>query len=113
MDGEYVDDLLDSLSAWGWLCAIVSVCEQSPKECEFDDVEQVDVCPEQVATCYRAVVSRLGCEPTEEQSEQLDEDPPSACAGIIGQAQEPEPEPYDEYDEWPDEYEGFAGGASA
>jgi hypothetical protein len=110
-------DPFETLGFWPLLCAAGQACEQQPEQCatSFEDIELTDsqVCPEQVLECWNAVADLLGCEPTEQQTEQIDENLPAACEGVF-----PEAEQYEEREQRPEEMpqpggDGMGGAASA
>jgi hypothetical protein len=111
---------VEDIGYWAELCLAREICAVYPEECanEFDDIP---VCPEDVRACMQAAVPLLGCEPTEAQLDQLDQNPPAVCVPLIeameaqeGQEQESLP-PDDPGEPAPtnDAVPGSAGAGSA
>jgi hypothetical protein len=97
---EYIEgDAFEALGFWPLLCVLGEACAQDPEECQrtFAEIGLTDsqVCPEQVLACWNAVADMLGCEPTEQQTELVDENLPAACEGVIPEAEQPDQRPED------------------
>jgi hypothetical protein len=92
-------DAFEALGFWPLLCVLGEACAQDPEECQrtFAEIGLTDsqVCPEQVLACWNAVADMLGCEPTEQQTELVDENLPAACEGVIPEAEQPDQRPED------------------